>query len=187
MPRCLLLTQSGPRRLRIAAALGPTRSGAQRKRLYRSPFKLPLGCVLTARVRINAIIALSVRPSACAISRSLRSTSGATTLRTITTRSVRGESAGNVRAIDFEAPLPLPLSSMVLIIATPAITKAKTPRRTIISRFTRVRTKSRTRKHTEYDFALAYLHGTYPRSCQLMFTPALVASGIGDEILFVGP
>ena len=78
-----------------------------------------MGCALAARVRISAIIALSVRPSACAISRNLRSTSGATTLRTITTRSVRGERAGNVRAMDLEAPLPLRLRSTVLVIATP--------------------------------------------------------------------
>jgi hypothetical protein len=86
------------------------------------PFKSRLRCALAARVRISAIIALNVRPSACAISRSLRSTSGATTLCTITTRSVRGERADNVRAMDCEVPLPLPLGSTVFVIATPAIT-----------------------------------------------------------------
>jgi hypothetical protein len=103
---------------------------------YRSPFKSRLRCALTARVRISAIIALSVRPSACAISRSLRSTSGATTLRTITTRSVRGERADNVRAMDCEAPLPLPLGSRVLVIATPTYISENTKTgMTIISRW----------------------------------------------------
>src|SRR6516165_1302039 len=117
------MTQSGHEQLGIAA--GQTdRTSCYREHhgLAGSPFETRLRCALTARVRISAIIALSVRPSASAISRSLRSTSGATTLRTITTRSVRGERAGNVRAMDFEAPLPLPLRSMVLVIVTPAIT-----------------------------------------------------------------
>ncbi len=41
------------------------------------------------------------------------------------TRSVRGERAGNVQAMDFEAPLALPLlfRSMVLVIATPRYRK----------------------------------------------------------------
>ena len=47
--------------------------------------------------------------------------------------------------------------------------------------------KSLFRKHAEYGFVLTYLHGTCPRGCQPMFTPAPVASGIGEEILFVGP
>jgi hypothetical protein len=89
--------------------------------------------------------------------------------------------------MDCEAPLPLflPLGSTVLVIANHNISENTT--RAMTHPVTELERKSRFRKHAEYGFVLAYLHGTCPRGCQLMFTPAPVASGIGDVILFVGP